>query len=164
MLVNLGRLRKYHLWTESPWEDEDDTEPPSEMDEGEPKIGDFVAIGLELNKHGTRPFAIGQIREISETGTYEIHWFGNTERNVEGTYRPEWRSPKGESGTHIQYSDNVKNDTSAYRFTSVEAKMTIKRRNILHFGFDLLYNDRLPPTLLKKLHANTDLNWKIPRS
>ena len=164
MLVNPGRLRKYHLWTESPWEDEDEVEPPTGMDKEDPKVGHLVAVGLELNPHSTRPFAIGQIREISEAGSYIIHWYGNTDRNVEGTYRPEWRSPTGKDTTHIQYKSEIENDTGAYRFTSVEAKMDVKRRNILHFGFDLLYNDRLPPTLLKKLRANTNLNWKIPKS
>jgi hypothetical protein len=83
---------------------------------------------------------------------------------VEGTYRPEWRSPRGKGDIHIQYSEGVDDEPGAYKFTSVGAKMTVKRRNILHFGFKLLYNDRLPPTLLKRLHANTELNWKIPKS
>jgi hypothetical protein len=163
MLVNPGRLRKYHLWTEDPWEDEDYTEPPQEMDEGHPSVGDLVAIGLTLDKNSTRPFAIGKILKISDQGIHDVHWFGNRDRNIEGTYRPEWRNAKGAAGIHIHYDENAREEPGAYKFTSVFAKMAVKRRDILHFGFNLLYNERLPPTLLRKLHANKDLNWKIPK-
>ena len=160
-LVNPGRLRKYHLWAEDSLDDEANDEPPdgTEMDIGEPKIGDLIAISLNPRPGSERPFAVGKILNISNIGAYEIHWYGNSSKELEGTYRPEWRRQVNKTSTSTYYAEDREEGTQSKPFTTQTAKMTIKRNNIQHFGFKLQYNDRLPVPLLRAMNKNPKIKW-----
>ena len=131
------------------------------MDEGEPDVGDLVAISLLPEPGRERPFAIGRVLAIARGGVYVIHWYGNKERSVEGTYRPEWRSPIGQGSSQTFYTENSEEESEAYKFTTKEAGMTVKRKAIKHFGFQIQYNDRLPKSLIQKLNDDPTIKWSI---
>ena len=67
----------------------DDQPEDVEMDVGEPKIGDLIVVSLRLRPGSERPFAVGRILSLSRTGTFVIHWYGNSGQELEGTYIPE---------------------------------------------------------------------------
>ena len=142
-------------------DDEANNEPPddAEMDIGEPKIGDLIAVSLIPRPGSERPFAVGKILNISNTGVYEVHWYGNSSRELEGTYRPEWRRQVNKTSTSTYYAENREAGTQSNPFTTREAKMTLRRNNIQHFGFKLQYNDRLPVPLLRTMHKNPKIKW-----
>jgi hypothetical protein len=48
-------------------------------------------------------------------------------------------------------------------YTSDKAGQVIKKHNILHYGFQLMFDDRLPKELKRKMHENPKIGWSIPR-
>jgi hypothetical protein len=163
-LVNPGRLRKYYKWVNDPWENEGEhyPQPGRQLDSGEVGVGDLIVVALTTTKRNSRPFAIGRVLEIEE-GNFSIHWFGNANHKLEGTYRPEWRVCENGRDTKVYYSQVNHEEEGTEAFTSGRAGQVIKRHNILHFGFQLVYNDQLPLELKRKMHANDKINWNIPK-
>ena len=159
VLVNPGRLRPYFHWAEEPWEgDEDEDEENSRyLDEGEPKVGDMVIVALLPEPGFERPFAVGEIIEITNSAEYILHWYGNRDFKIEGTYRPEWRRSHNRR-PRSYYSETPERPTDE-AFTSRTAQMRLLRKQIKHFGFKLTYNDRLPKEVLLKIKANKTIKW-----
>ena len=164
-LVNPGRLRKYYTWVNDPWEQEEEQERRlvAQMDTGEVETGDLVVVALTTHAGNSRPFAVGRVSEVSETGIYQVHWMGNTTGQLEGTYRPEWRVYDRGKLVRIYYSQRDEGDENTHACTSESVGQTIRRKNILHFGFQLVYDDRLPTELKRKMHENSNIKWSIPK-
>ena len=118
----------------------------------------MVIVALRVKPGRERPFAVAEILDIDESGIYLVHWHGNIDNNIEGTYRKEWRVPV-RGGSRAYYAPQMGNEKGAYAFTSERAGMTVKRNNIKHFGFQLTYNDRLPVKLMKAIESNPGIQW-----
>jgi hypothetical protein len=164
-LVNPGRLRKYITWVSDPWESEGTglIQPGRQLDCGEPEVGDLIAVALTTGRNNSRPFAIGRVIGLNDDESYSIHWFGNAKNQLEGTYRPEWRVCENGKDTKVYHSQVQHGEEGAVAHTSGRAGQVIRRSNILHFGFQLVYNDRLPVDLKRKMHANDKIAWAIPK-
>jgi hypothetical protein len=117
----------------------------------------MVVIALSGNDK-IRPFAIARILEIRGADDYHVQWFGNENGQLQGTYRPEWRVMEEGEKVKVYFSERVE-ESGAKRFTSDSAGVTITRAHVQHFGFRLLYNDRLPVTLKRKMKDNKSINW-----
>ena len=94
---------------------------------------------------------------------YLINWYGNTSRQLEGTYRPEWKVRDGHGKNTSYFSQTRKGEVGTKAFTSETAGQVIKRKNIQHFGFQLVFDDKLPVELKRLMHANKGIGWEIPR-
>jgi hypothetical protein len=164
MLVNPNRLRMYHEWLHEAWahEDEGDLDQSKIIDDGEPEVGDLITVSLEVSRKSRRAFAIGQILEIRADDEYWVHWWGNSETAMEGTYRPEWRTPIGENDIQVHYSEKKGDERGTVPFTSDDHEFVVRRRHIQHFGFNTLFNDRLPVELKRKMHKNPMIQWYMP--
>ena len=88
---------------------------------------------------------------------------GNTTGQLEGTYRPEWRVYDQGELVRIYYSQQSEQEENTHACTSGRVGQTIRRKNILHFGFQLVYNDRLPTELKRRMHENSKIKWSIPK-
>ena len=164
-LVNPGRLRKYYTWTDDPWENEEEQaiRPGKEIDSGEVEVGDMIVVALTMTEKMSRPFAVGRVIHKRNEDDFLIHWYGNTSRQLEGTYRPEWRVKDGDGETTSYFSQTKQGEIGTQAYTSELAGQVIRKNNIRHFGFQLVFDDRLPVGLKRLMHANDDIDWAIPR-
>ena len=127
------------------------------------EVGDLIAVALTMSEEMSRPFAIGRVLRKRDEDDYLIHWYGSTSRKLEGTYRPEWVVKDGEGETTSYFSQTKKGEVGTQAFTSELAGQVIQRHNILHFGFQLVFDDKLPIELKRLMHENVDIAWAIPR-
>ena len=164
-LVNPGRLRKYYTWTDDPWENEAEhaLRPGKSIDSGEIEQGDMIAVALTMSETSSRPFAIGRVIAKRGIDDFLIHWFGNVTGKLEGTYKPRWNVRDGDGKVSSYYAQTKHGEVGTYAHTSEVAGVTIRRRNILHFGFQLVFNNKLPVGLKRLMHANKTIHWEIPR-
>ena len=164
ILTNPGRLRKYLTWTNDPWEGEENepVELGKPMDTGVIEEGDMIVIALEMTHDMTRPFAIGKVLADRGSDGYLIHWYGNSTRELEGTYRPEWWVGTGRE-RRVYHAENHQGEVGVIPHTSDEVGQVIMKRHIVHYGFHLRYDDRLPTQLKRKMHNGTWVHWQIPK-
>ena len=116
-----------------------------------------------MSETSSRPFAIGRVLEKREGDDYLIHWYGNTTGKLEGTYRPRWGVKDGNGSISSYYSQTRHGEVGTHAHTSEVAGVRIRKKNILHFGFQLVFDDKLPVELKRLMHANKKIQWAIPR-
>jgi hypothetical protein len=164
-LVNPGRLRKYYTWINDPWENEEiqEEQPGKAMNTGEIEVGDMVVVPLVTARKSSRPFAIGRVIAIRERDDFLVHWYGNATGKLEGTYKPEWHVSNGVGSAGIYYAQHRREEAGTVAYTSEEAGQIVHKKNIRHFGFQLVFDDSLPVSLKRVMHKDTSIKWKIPK-
>ena len=133
------------------------------MDSGEIENGDMIAVALTMSETSSRPFAIGRVLEKRQGDDFLIHWYGNTTGKLEGTYKPRWNVKDGDGKVTRYYAQTRYSEVGTQAHTSQVAGVTIRKRNILHFGFQLVFDDKLPLELKRAMQANKSIHWSIPR-
>jgi hypothetical protein len=112
----------------------------------------------------SRPFAIGRVLDRRSDKTLLIDWYGNELRQLEGTYRPEWRVPVGKDrGTRAYYSEHHQEEKGVEPYTSDTVGQRITVKNIVHHGFKLTFDDLIPVAVKRLMHANERIGWSIPK-
>ena len=120
-------------------------------------------VALAMSETSSRPFAIGRVLEVRKGDDYLIHWYGNTTGKLEGTYRPRWSVKDGAGKIDSYYSQTRHGEVGTYAHTSEAVGVRIRKKNILHFGFQLVFDDKLPVELKRLMQANRKIHWAIPR-
>jgi transposase InsO family protein len=167
----LSKLTPFSPWDEGAqtWIDEVHSYRDAEIDlepveddspDRLPKVGDLVIIPLNTI---TEPFAVAKILTIKD-GDYTVQWYGNSHKNMTGTWKPGWIDPRDRRAYHAaKPKGNTKRADLIYTNRSPGATSKIRLDNITFYDFDLTDSDRLPIKILRQISESKDINYTLPQ-
>ena len=181
MMVHGNRLRHYQIWKLDPFAAEEGQDisqasqasiPPSERQgpkrgrEGEPtpQIGEMaVIVQTGGNAQQAAPkVRVGKIVNKQE-GNLVLHWYGNYRGQMDGTYQKGWLEAVGKRARENRryYFKNKPNTVGCTPYTTQEVGETVSERELVCWGFQLTYSDKLPLSVNIILHEDERVAWKM---
>jgi hypothetical protein len=181
MMVHGNRLRQYQEWKLDPFAAEEGQDisqasqssiPPSERQgpkrgrEGEPapQIGEMaVIVQASQNAQQAVPnVRVGKIVDKQE-GSLVVHWYGNYRGQIDGTYQKGWleSTAKRERKNRRYYFKDKPTTVGCTPYTTEEVGESVSEGELVCWGFQLTYSDKLPLSVNIILHEDERVAWKM---
>ena len=117
-------------------------------------VNDLVVFPLSLGEDAA--FGVGRIVRVSVDGDFCLHWYGNPDDDLLGTYHPIWMTPD-----HVWYCATRRSTTCDEPvLTDQYYAGVINQDNIAAAGFHLT-EARLPRRVLEQISDDPRYEWTL---
>ena len=105
---------------------------------------------------------VGKIVNKQE-GNLVLHWYGNYRGQIDGKYQKGWLEAVGKRARENRryYFKNKPNTVGCTPYTTQEVGETVSERELVCWGFQLTYSDKLPLSVNIILHEDERVAWKM---
>jgi hypothetical protein len=167
--ININRLYKFEPWSDDTLFTDETLQAlkglkpdmfEEEIWEDKHRKGEMVVVRLSPNKDNPEPFMVGRILDISEKGNHKLQWFGSFAGTIAGKYLPGWVDKK-----NVRYFSKRPQHKTHKPFTNDNEHGRVDEITTEHLypvRFEVTAGNRLPATILQKLHEDKEIMWSKP--
>ena len=118
-----------------------------------PQPQQLVVFPLETNNEP----GFGVAKVIQKAGDqYLCQWYGNSQEELLGTYRPFWKDSQGQA-----YIGNKRHRMHT-AYTTRDTHTSVLSKDMEDVGFKLMANNKLPRLTLERIAEHPSFAWQMP--